>query len=108
MMLKPIRVAFLHPTAACTCGRTDGSHASQCAKQTGLDLFGDARTIQDRFSRQVHARAVEQALDIYESHVRDKRVIYYDTRPISPPIILHDRAALLQAFTRDGQIGRPA
>jgi len=108
MNLKPIRVAFLDPSARCTCGRTDGSHASDCKKQTGLDLFGDARAIQARYGRPIHALAVEQALDIYETQMTKKAVVYYDTRRISPPVILHDRAALLQTFVRDGQIGRPA
>jgi preprotein translocase subunit SecA len=50
---------------------------------------------------------VEQALNIYEAQMK-KGVVYYDTRRINPPVILHDRAALLQTFVRDGQIGRPA
>jgi len=92
MKIQPVRVAFLDPATK---------------KPTGLDLFGDAKAIQQRYGRSVHAKAVDQALDIYEAQMK-KGVVYYDTRRVNPPVILHDRAALLQTFYRDGQIGRPA
>ena len=92
MKIRPVRVAF---------------HDPKTGENTKLDLFRDAKVIETRYGRRVYATAVEQALDLYEGHIRDKGVVYYDTKQLNPPIILHNRAALLAAFVRDGQIGRP-
>jgi hypothetical protein len=76
-------------------------------KPTKMDLFADAKRIQQQYGKDVHGAAVAQALDLYEGQMK-RGVVYYDTRHRDRAVILHDRASLLDAFYSDHQIGRIA